>query len=372
MKPKKPSRHLATNPESELISLKLKCTVRAPSEIRAEREHEVKQLRSKFQKLIEKEPQEAARKAGVYLELATDALLGLTDSPDRYAAEDSENIRCNHFRRLAGELEQMMQRGNHYPLATAWFIGSQLAQAIHDLVLEEPRNKRAIDHLFTIASKSFFLPSLRSRNSKFTFDFEKVANAVQLSDFCMVKLDEESLARLDTPVTMFTAETIEAIGRTRDQVKRVHSQIVMKRFMLLHRRNKLKSGQTSDEIEVSDAAIKRVLRLGHKARDIPMMLDCFKLPDLHATTVNKWRRVIFSIIDNPETLTRLQGTRLYRSLAAGNDNKEYKMRDELKLRVKQVMQSTLIRAPDDSPVSRIRRRVMAKQSPATPIKPGGI
>ena len=349
-----------------------KLVIKSPSDILAEREREQKRLRAMFQALIETNPQEAARMAGVFLELSTDALLALNDSKDRYASEDSENIQCNHFRRIAGELEQLAKRGGYYPLAMAWNIAGHLAQVIHDLALEQPLNKDIKRNLVDIGGKSFFLPSLRSRNRKFTFDFEKVADVVQLSDFCVVKMDEESLARLDSPVTMFVAETLEGIERDRRKVQNVQHQLADRRFFALHRRNKLKDGERPNLAGVSEAELKKALRLDYPAEHIPWMLECLRLPDLNTDTVEQWTKVICAIVDNPETLKRLERTNLYRSLANGNDGKEYKMRDELKLRVKQALKSSLVPKPTDTPASRILRRIERKRTGKYPIKPGGL
>jgi len=332
-----------------------------------------------FQTLIEANPQEAARKARVFLELATDALLALKGSKDRCASEDSENIQCNHFRKLANELEQrlanepeLLKYGRDYPLATAWHVASQLAKAIHDLALDESLSEDARDSLVDIGGKNFFLPSLRSRNRKFTFDFEKVADVVQLSDFCAVKMDEESLARLDTPVTMFVAEMLEGIERLRQQAQQARFQLALHRFNEKAQLNKRKDGERPDLAKVTKAELKTALNLDYPTEQIPLMLECLCLQDLNTDTVEQWTKVICAIVDDPETLKRLVRTRLYQILAKGNDGKEYKMRDELKLRVKQALKSSLVPKPTDTSTSRILGRIERKRTRKYPIKPGGL
>lgn len=345
---------------------------------------ERERLPAAFAALAATNPGMAEHRAELLLETATKTLLDLVQSRSPSVSDTSELWLNGHMRRLADQFAEWARAGRGVPLATAWYIACRFAEVIHDLALDESCSEDAKWNLFTLGSQSLFLPSLRSRNKNFTFDFEKVAEAIQLSDFCAVDMTEKSQARPDSPITMFTIQTLEMIGRLRREVQDVRLRLAMRAF-----RRDAKDGDRCDPNRVSEAEVKRELTgesltewektaLGprYPVEWIPIMLKCLQLEDLNKSTVDQWTEIVCSIIEMPETLKRLEGTKFYRILEQSTDGKDYQMRDELKTRVKQALKSSLVPPQPMSPwmtasQARIQQRVQSKRARGRPIKPGG-
>jgi len=123
---------------------------------------------------------------------------------------------------LSREIMELMQQIDRYARAgypefmeTAWLIGQLFAETIHDVALDKAKACK----LEPVARRSLFMPSLRTRQKTFAYDFKEMAANLHLSEDCLSNTSGDASHRLDTPITKLVAEIVESIGSIQVQLR---------------------------------------------------------------------------------------------------------------------------------------------------------
>jgi hypothetical protein len=86
-----------------------------------------------------------------------------------------ENLLLNHIRRLNEALCEMSNKGRQTASQELWDQALKLTEAFSELALKNP------DLFKTKARQSLFMPSIRSKNPKFSANAKEIAKAIELS-----------------------------------------------------------------------------------------------------------------------------------------------------------------------------------------------
>ena len=291
---------------------------------------------AQMQAAIEADPKAALRDAYQRMDYGVALLLKLIASGKlRYSLtradgtvhpsdthDEAERVLCNRVTDLIQEVCKLAREGRFDPANTAWHGAKDLVETLHDVALQGPA-----ESLGFIARGSLFLPSLRAKAKTFTHDFAEVAEALELSQDCVVNMSEEALHQLDSAATRLVAELIEDIAYWQREVRRSQEHLE-----IFQRRAVERPGQGYEKfvgLSPADFWLKDYPR--HQAE-----LGYADLPPLdQATWQVWWKRAVKPRLEAPKTLEQLKGTTLYEELRRATDTgKDYELRDELKRRCK--------------------------------------
>jgi len=244
-----------------------------------------------------------------------------TDGIDRphEAHDDAERALCDQVSWLVREVCKLARQGRFAPVNTVWHGARAMVETIHDMALAG-----SVENLRSMAGDSFFLPSLRANPKTFTHDFEKVAQAVGLSQECVINMDSKALHQMDRPVTRFVAEVVEEIASEKREVEHAAETLAM-----FQRHAKA-------EPKGECAKYRGVSLEDYWREQSPYQQEALayrQLPPLTKSTVPIWWKIaVKPLLHRSETLERIKGTPLYDELCKATDGKDYQVRDELKRR----------------------------------------
>ncbi len=289
-----------------------------------------------MQAAIEADPEAALRNAKQLVDEGVTLLLKLVESGklrDSLKRADgavhpcdthdgAERLLCYQLTWLVEEVCKLARQGRFSPANAAWHGAKDLVETIHDVALQGPA-----ESLRLLARGSLFLPSLRANAKTFTHDFAEVAEALELSQACVVNMSGEALHQLDSAATRFVAELIEDIASWQREVRRSQAELEF-----FQRRAVEWPGQGYEEYRGLSPA-------DYWLQQYPRYQAELGYPDLpplnQQTWPVWWKQAVKPRLEAPETLTQLKGTPLYEELRRATDNgKDYELRDELKRRCK--------------------------------------
>ena len=255
----------------------------------------------------------------------------VSDSREVLWDTDPDFVFCAFFRRITEALINNARAGNTRAVGQAWDASSRLINMIHALAKQNP------GLLKPFARKALFLPAFRANVKKFTHDFQRVQEAIELSQDCFINTDLDALVDLESPATSLVAARLEAVGRIREDMK-----TMQKAWQHFCENSNPASSYTLPEWLVQIGGFQ------------PEELFLLELPDYDKNSALEWwERVIKPYLADPKTLDSIRGTPFYQSLCDGAETpKDSDVRDRLK--------------------ERCRPKVLRSLAPQVPRKPGGI
>ena len=278
-------------------------------------------------KILQKEPNDATAEAFATVGVAILSKIRRTDSSKASRLDswidESVVALCGVLRLVTKRLIRVAETGDPVAVVQLWDASGELIKAIHALALQKP------EFLKPIARKALFLPSLRAKTKRsFTYNFEDVQKAIELSQACLINTGPKAQYNLDSPDTLLVAEKLESLGLIREKIKEGERQ-----WKELMRRFKLR-------ISLDDWLVEFC---GHDRYDLRLR----DLPDYDkSSSVVWWENVIKPYLEAPETLDRIRDTPLYAHLSeraskSKFSTKDYAVIDELKKRCRRQVLNSL-------------------------------
>lgn len=121
---------------------------------------------------------------------------------------------CRFYSLMTKLIRQLALTGVKEAVAESWNCSADLITLIHDLAYTKP------DALKPIARRALFLPSIRAKVKRFTYDFHEIQDRISLSKDCIIDTSSAALSDLDSEATFLVATLLDSLGRTRDEMKR--------------------------------------------------------------------------------------------------------------------------------------------------------
>lgn len=301
--------------------------------------------------MIAADPREALQSMQDRLDYALEVLFDLidkrtlfyqmrtADGAEDFSHDEAAQSLCTRYAWLTRQMIKYAHAGNPECVTAVWESAKLLVDALHDLALD----KRTARELQRYARHSLFLPSLRALSGVFTYDFPAVADALHLSEDCLVHMARAAGHKLDSPVTRLIAEVVEAIGWEQARVRQGREHYARLRTLHADRKfmARLPKGDAAYAKRVDAMTADEYLVRCYGCR--PDALPFAELPPLTKATADEW----WSKAVRPEATRRfatLTGTRLYGILRG---NKPHEKLDDLRRRGKVSLRSLARPTPQD-------------------------
>jgi hypothetical protein len=308
-------------------------------EIRREAREASKRVRVALDALIEVAPTKAIHEAGSLSKFASETLLKLIEQQPSHFPEDprvknppdaAERWFCSLTDFMAQKLCRLVATGHIVPIDCAWHAATILTQALHDLALAAP------EHLRSTARTVSSMPSLRTKAKSYDYDFQEIAEAIELSQGCGVAIGEKATYRLSAYATRFVFVFIECATVLQKAFK-------MEEMMLCELKSRFCTALHVEQIP--NLTLEWWLSCRY-SKDVVAKLMHFKdLPPFEMRSIDTWwKNALKPHLENPETLEQIRGTKFYEVLekAAHNSKettKDYAIVDELKKRCRPALKS---------------------------------
>ena len=255
-----------------------------------------------------------------------------------YLEDQAAEYLCRIAETIDQKLVQCAFAGELSTLTHVWTFGKVFAECVHDIALHNPGPLRAL------AASSLTMPSLRTRQVRYSYDCAKISKALRLAENCVVDMGPKASARLSSPATRFTANTLEELGRFWKQVK--------------SREEEWRSIQTDDPqinslcLKFRGFSLEEYLRF-HFPQNPDEAVAIQKLKPFNTLTIAKWwNTALKPYLKKRETLDKIRGSPFYKSLEkAAKSGKDYHIIDELKRRCR----SSMARLAKPAPVFAARQ-----------------
>jgi hypothetical protein len=217
-------------------------------------------------------------------------------------------------------------------METAWKAGHLFAETVHDIALA---GKQA-HNLEPVARRSNYLPSLRTRQSTFTYDSRAVANRLHLAEDCLSNTAKGAKHRLDVPITNLVAAIVESIGATQEQLRAARA--TYQRIRAAYANPKTRAGLpplAAALVKGTDSLTEEGYLVKHGFPAETLSYD--SLPPLTKATADEWwdkavrQEVVRRLEDNSPESTRLRQSVSYL--------KRYEQLADLRRRAKSALRS---------------------------------
>jgi hypothetical protein len=299
--------------------------------------------------LIETNPKDAMHVAHDRLDYGIEILTELIDKGTLFhewksvdgtldhSWDEAAQCLCSRFSWLVDKATKYARAGNREFITSVWFAAKQLVETVHDVAFD----KEHAAHLESCARSSLFLPSLRTWQNSFTYDFQAIAQTLNLSKDCIAWMGDDAQHKLDTPITRLVAEVVEHIGWEREHIR--HGRETHARTKALHARPdymaRLPESDAAYAHRVDAMTEDEYLVEVHYSRRERLHYD--SLPPLTKSTADEWwNKAVAQEVE--WRFEKIKDSRLYDRLAGAKD---YRKRADLKRRAKRAL---LAVAPPDT------------------------
>ena len=229
-----------------------------------------------------------------------------------HAKSQAIDMLCSTANAFNNVLVQLAKIGMNANAAEfIWDNGVKMVSAINELASTQPNLLRPK------ARKAIYMPSFRAKAKRFTDNFHVVSEAVELSKDFPTKTGDSALYDLDSLVTQFVVELLDEAQK--------------KRELLINVASFFDSPLTLVKLDcLKDCSREQALLSLPGIR--PEHLAYLDLqPYSKATAKAWWEKCIKPELDFPDTLKRLEGTKLHKLLSAGAKLRvDYAIRDYFK------------------------------------------